>query len=138
MCHAPPSETTASDARRLRIRTLRGDVLKALAPSEGRGKDLRGAIEMAEEGLALVRREELRGLYAEQHDTLGRLYWAAGDRALGIEHARISLEVLEDVGYIEHDDAHLPRLLGTYGELGVGSSSGAAMDVGRGAMRVNS
>ncbi|KAK7755497.1 hypothetical protein SLS62_002429 [Diatrype stigma] len=130
MCRAPASETAASDARRLRIRALRGDVLKALAPSPGR--DVRGAIEMAEEVLALVRREELRGLYAEQHDTLGRLYWAAGDRALGLEHARISLEVLEDVGYIEHDDAHLPKLLGTYGELGVGSSSGAAMDTGRG------
>ncbi len=143
MCTAPASEIAASDARRTRMRTLRGDTVKALALAsasapastsapatatsggERRRRGLETAIGMAEEALALMREEQLRSLLAEQHDTLGRLHWAAGDRALGLEHARMSIEVLEDVGYIEHDDAHLPRLLRTYGEPGMLGSGGA-------------
>ena len=97
----------------------------ASAAPPGDRRDLGTAIDAAEEALALMRREHLRSLLAEQHDTLGRLHWAAGDRALGLEHARMSIEVLEDVGYIEHDDEHLPRLLGTYGEPGVLGAGGA-------------
>ena len=83
-----------------------------------RARDQFHAIAMAGEALQLMQVEELRSLYAEQYDTLGRLYWAAGDKEAAVEHARISLEVLEDVGYVEHDPSHLPRLLATYGELG--------------------
>ena len=138
MCTAPASEIAESDARRSRIKELKEEVLQVLSPSESNSNTdtgdneertqtdrLASAIERAEEVLALTRAEELRSLYAEQHDALGRLYWAAGDRALAVEHARMSLEVLEDVGYVAHDPSHLPRLLGTYGELGSGRGGGA-------------
>ena len=138
ICTAKASEIAESDARRSRIQELKESVVQALSPSpsapsdtqaeeEGDSKDraqrLADAISHAEEALSLARAEELRSLYAEQHDALGRLYWAAGDRELAVEHARLSLEVLEQVGYVAHDPAHLPRLLRTYGRLGVGGGS---------------
>ena len=146
MCTASASEIAESDARRSRIQELKKSVVEALkAPSspppqeaaageeKEEGKDrtqrLAQAISHAEEALALTRAEELRSLYAEQHDALGRLYWAAGDRELAVDHARLSLEVLEDVGYVAHDPAHLPRLLSTYGRLGVGG--GSALGISR-------
>ena len=148
MCTAPASEIATSDARRSRIQELKAEVVRVLSPSESqtdagtdagadgrtRAQRLAEAIEMAEETLALTRAEELRSLYAEQHDALGRLYWAAGDRALAVEHARMSLEVLEDVGYVAHDASHLPRLLGTYGRLGSGSGGSALRDGREGLM----
>ncbi|RYP04755.1 hypothetical protein DL765_010073 [Monosporascus sp. GIB2] len=124
MCTAPASEIAASDARRTRIRALKADIVEALNGRDGndkvKHKSLDRAIEMAHEVVALVHREELRSLYAEQYDALGRLYWAAGDRARGVAHARLSLKALKDIGYVEPDEEHLPKLLATYGEAGSG------------------
>lgn len=125
MCTAPASEIAASDARRTRIRALKADIVEALNGGDGnntnKNKNLDKAIEMAHEVVVLVRREELRSLYAEQYDALGRLYWAAGDQARGVAHARLGLKALEDIGYIEPDEEHLPKLLATYGEAGSGA-----------------
>ncbi|RYP67269.1 hypothetical protein DL771_007358 [Monosporascus sp. 5C6A] len=124
MCTASDSQIAASDARRTRIRALKAGIVEVLNVRDGSNKSKSGnldrAIEMAHEVVVLVRREELRSLYAEQYDVLGRLYWAAGDRARAVAHARLSLKALEDIGYIEPDEEHLPKLLATYGEAGSG------------------
>ncbi|KAI1500179.1 hypothetical protein F5X99DRAFT_410330 [Biscogniauxia marginata] len=106
LCTASKAEIAASDYRRQKIETLRQQVMDAIDARDGTK-----AVKMTHEVLELLRAEELQSLYASQYELLARLYWKAGDNETATKYARISLETLEDQGYLEPSSENLPALL---------------------------
>ncbi len=95
LCAAAADVSAAADARRARIEQLRDDALAAF-----RAGDAEAAVAAVVAVAPLVRQEELFPLYSELLENLARIWWAAGDKERGARHARQSLALLAEQGYI--------------------------------------
>jgi hypothetical protein len=58
--------------------------------------------------------EDLFQMYAEQYENLGRIHWAAGDKAAGRQYAKKSLDLLQEMGYGSYDENQLNVLLDSF------------------------
>lgn len=59
--------------------------------------------------------EELYPLYSEQYHTLARIYWLRKDGKNARKYAEMSLEILEEQGYIDSSPEHLEILMRSLG-----------------------
>jgi Tfp pilus assembly protein PilF len=64
-------------------------------------RDLRGAAKQIEESIKVIKEENLEMTSAEVHESLARIYWAAGDRNLARHHVRKSVDLKSDWDYLE-------------------------------------
>ncbi|KAI3319475.1 SET domain-containing protein [Xylariaceae sp. AK1471] len=106
LCTASKTEIAASDYRREKIAALQEDILKAIAEWDGSV-----AVRLAHEILALVEAEDIPTMVASQYEVIARLYWKARDTATATKYAQMSLDTLEDLGYIDQNPDDLSLLL---------------------------
>jgi hypothetical protein len=106
LCTASKTEIAASDYRREKIAALQQDTLKAIEEWDGTR-----AVRLAHEIIGLLKAEDLPSILASQYEVLARLYWKAHDTVTATKYARISLDTLEDLGYIDHNPDDLSLLL---------------------------
>ncbi len=106
MCSASKDEIAASDERRLRIETLRDEVVEAFQAAKAAK-----AIKLTHEILELSRQEEIFPLYSEQYENLARIYSAIKDRKNMLKYAQMALDTLAEQGYIDMEPEFLPRLV---------------------------
>ncbi|KAH8890037.1 SET domain-containing protein [Thozetella sp. PMI_491] len=107
---AAGKERGVSDKKRKQIEALREKAGEAY--HEAKASD---AIRYTVEALELMRQEELFPMYSEQFENLARIYWAVGDWKMATQHARKSLDLLKEQGYIEgYNERHLASLLQSF------------------------
>ncbi|KAI0827489.1 SET domain-containing protein [Hypoxylon sp. FL0890] len=109
LCTGSKAEVAASDYRREKIKELRQEVMKAVEAWDGTK-----AVKLTHEVLELMRAEELAPLYASQFEIMARLYWKAKDTKTGTKYAKMSIDTLVDLGYLEDSPEALPALLKTF------------------------
>lgn len=110
LCSADGETTSASDTRRIKLQSKRDQAIRAY--QDGNAER---AIELTNEILQLMEAEELPLLMSEQFENLGRIYWASGDHANGERYARMSLNLLQEQGFIaEWQPSHLKMMLNDY------------------------
>ncbi|KAI1454593.1 SET domain-containing protein [Annulohypoxylon moriforme] len=111
LCTASKAEVAASDYRRLKIKDMRQEVMKAVEAWDGTK-----AVKLTHEVLELMRAEDLAPLYASQYEIMARLYWKARDEKTGTKYAKMSIDTLVDQGYLEDSPGTLKALLKTFDE----------------------
>ncbi len=99
LCSAPAANITASDGRRLRIRTLQEELKQQL-----QNKAFRGAIRLNHELLGLLAEEQLIPHLGEHYHVMARLYLAARDTQNVKKYSLLALEDLEAYGGPDTDD----------------------------------
>ncbi|KAI5856722.1 SET domain-containing protein [Durotheca rogersii] len=109
LCTASKTEIAASDYRRNKIKALGEEVIQAIEVWDGTK-----AVKLTQEVLDLMRIEGLVPLYSGQYEIMARLYWKAKDVKTATEYARMSLDTLVDLGYLEENPEALPALLKTF------------------------
>jgi hypothetical protein len=68
-------------------------------------------VRLAHEILALVEAEDIPTMVASQYEVIARLHWKARDTATATKYAQMSLDTLEDLGYIDQNPEDLSLLL---------------------------
>ncbi|ORY60961.1 uncharacterized protein BCR38DRAFT_497073 [Pseudomassariella vexata] len=111
LCKSSKSALASSDYRRTKIETMRQDVVAAVEARDGTM-----AVKLTHEVLRLARVERLEELIPEQYEILARIYWVAGDKESATKYAKMSLDVLEEQGYIDNRPEHLEVLLRSFDE----------------------
>lgn len=108
LCSAAEAEIEASDRRRERIRAVRQDVLECV-----QRRDFHSAIELNEELVGLIVKENMAPHLGEHYEVLARLYLAATDLKNAKKYARLALSELEANGGSDVYDSieELRRLL---------------------------
>lgn len=111
LCAAAEADVEASDARRTRIDELRVSVAAAVERRHSSGRSAKqSALETIRDLFPRLYEEELFTAYSEQYASIGRLYWALGDRGQAQFYAQRSLDVLADQGFLaatDRDKVHM-------------------------------
>ncbi|KAI0015711.1 hypothetical protein F4780DRAFT_49156 [Xylariomycetidae sp. FL0641] len=110
LCSASKAEVAASDYRRTKMQTLRGELMDLIDKRDGTG-----AVRLTKQMIELLRAEDLPSLLAAQYEILARLYWQARDMQTAKQYAKTSLDVLEDQGYLARGAGDLSALLDSFG-----------------------
>jgi len=85
---------------------MQDEILEAIAQRDGTR-----AVRLTHEILALVKAEDIPTMIASQYEILARLYFKANDIAAATKYAQMSLDTLDDLGYIDQRLEDLPLLL---------------------------
>lgn len=96
----------ASDARRREVRRLREQAMRAFQA----GKPYQ-ALRLTRQVIGLLPSEELFPLYAEQYENMARIFFVLGDMDQADKYARLSLDELARLGYVDGGDGARAELL---------------------------
>jgi len=96
LCTASQEERIASDGRRLRLKTIRDEVMTLVGQA-----DYQSAIKLYKENMEMGMQEQLIPHFGEHYEVLARLYGALPNRYEAIKYTRLAIREMEKYGGTE-------------------------------------